>query len=724
MLFTLLYAGYFNLVLGTNELNFSPAVIPVASRAAECNPQFPENPFNLVELSPECSAVWQEMWESSKNLQIAFNNSIKFFWWQHSTGYGDQQMGLIDKCNEHDGEYCTITKIDSFLETLTLGSGGIKSGCCIPPQCATDERDIKVRVLLCDPQQYAFLDHIESNPLPNISLSFKNATVSCGSGTMQLTTGTLLVYALIVLLAVLVCFASFKEYYSSSYEGEKTIEEIQRMNAKMPELLRAFSFQKNWKALMERPERPTNFLDGIRAMSFMWVVMGHTVSTQAFNAFSLRTYDNLSFVANNAGSDWYFIFFNIAALFAVDSFFWLGGFLFAYLFSKKLLKMKNPIRKSYYWWPMLYVQRWLRLAPAVIFSFLLAWLVIPTWLDSTVPAQTISNYKEFEHNCSKWWWEIIFFLSTIDSETLSHMDCMGHTWYLSAEFIMVWFTPFLFLCWLWHPLVGICSAVVGILVGISSTWYVVDHFNIGGSMLANPAYGGQYYFRPYTRCGAYFVGFGFGFLCRYLEKRNQGYGRPGFSITPPTSTVFQVFGCLILFLLATLQHYAYPNGIMVDEWTRGQDDVWNILCRPLWGVGLSILTFSMLYGPRGGFIANFLSWSFWAPISKLSFSAYLIHYPLYDLRCASIVDNQHYSKILVLETWLGHTTWALFAAMWIWILVEAPFATLSKKLLSLCEGKKKNKELPNDVNQPFLIQQKPASPHTESSTDGTIHITK
>jgi len=720
MLFTLLYTGSLNLVLGTNELNFSPGIVPEASRAPECNSQFPENPFSLGDLSAECSVVWQEMYASTKNLQIAYNNSIQYYWWQHSTGYGDQQMGLIDKCVEHNGEYCTIVKIDSFLETLTLASGGIKSGCCIPPQCATDEKDIKVRVLLCDPQQYAFLDYLESNPIPNMSLSFKNATVSCGSGKMQLTTGAILVYTLIVLLAGLVCSASFNEYYSSSYEGEKTVEEIQRMNAKMPELLHAFSFQKNWKALMERPERPTNFLDGIRALSFMWVVMGHSLSTQGFNGFSLRTYDNLSFVTNDAGSDWYFIFFNLAALFAVDSFFWLGGFLFAYLFSKKLLKMKNPISKSYFWWPMLYVQRWLRLAPAVMFTLLLAWQVIPTWLDSTVPAQTIANYKHFALECSKEWWEIVFFLSTLDSDTIKHITCMGHTWYLSAEFIMVWFTPLLFLCYLWHPLCGICSAVVGLLVGMISTWYVVDYFHIGAGLLTTPDYMGQYYLRPYTRCGAYCVGFGFGFLCRYLENINQEYGRPCFSITPPTSTLLQVLACIILFLLGTLQHYAYPNGIMVDEWTKGQDDVWNILCRPLWGVGLSILTFSMLYGPRGGFIANFLSWNFWAPISKLSFSAYLVHYPLYDLRCASIVDNQHYSKILVLETWLGHTTWALFAAIWIWILVEAPFATLTKKLLSLFEGKKKNRP---QKNQP-LIQQKLPSPHTESSTDGTIIISK
>merc|ERR1719419_624844 len=147
-------------------------------------------------------------------------------------------------CIDHDGEYCTITKIDSFLEPLSLFVGGVKSGCCIPPQCATDERDTKARVLLCDPQQFAFLEFLEFNTIPNISLSFNDTIVSCGTGKMQITSGTGLVYALIFVLVGIVCIASFNEYYSSSYEGEKSSEEIQRMNARMPQILQAFSFKK------------------------------------------------------------------------------------------------------------------------------------------------------------------------------------------------------------------------------------------------------------------------------------------------------------------------------------------------------------------------------------------------------------------------------------------------------------------------------------------------
>jgi len=94
-----------------------------------------------------------------------------------------------------------------------------------------------------------------------------------------------------------------------------------------------------------------------------------------------------------------------------------------------------------------------------------------------------------------------------------------------------------------------------------------------------------------------------------------------------------------------------------------------------------------LYGPRDGFIPNFLSWGFWAPLSKLSYSGYLVHLPLIRLRQATIVNYQHYTCISVLELWLGYCAFSFFAAVWIWLLVEAPFGTLSRLLLSRVQGK-------------------------------------
>merc|ERR1719317_341205 len=134
-------------------------------------------------------------------------------------------------------------------------------------------------------------------------------------------------------------------------------------------------------------------------MSFIWVVLYHVMFYTLINAFSDRSYDNAEFLVNDVFSHPWFVMFDISATFAVDSFFWLGGFLYA----KKLQSLRKRLKKTYIWWPLSYVFRWLRIVPALMFVWILVW-IIPTWLDTTVPAETISKYKDFVDDCGHDWW--------------------------------------------------------------------------------------------------------------------------------------------------------------------------------------------------------------------------------------------------------------------------------------------------------------------------------
>merc|ERR1719285_1393429 len=108
-------------------------------------------------------------------------------------------------------------------------------------------------------------------------------------------------YTLIIILTALVFFASIGEYYWSVYKNVHSSDAIEAFNTRLLMALRAFSFQKKWNALMESPERPTNFLDGIRALSFMWVVLGHRLSTEGVNDLGMRSFDNAAFLSNKIG---------------------------------------------------------------------------------------------------------------------------------------------------------------------------------------------------------------------------------------------------------------------------------------------------------------------------------------------------------------------------------------------------------------------------------------
>merc|ERR1719411_1474823 len=100
--------------------------------------------------------------------------------------------------------------------------------------------------------------------------------------------------------------------------------------------------------------------------------------------------DNFLAPQNDSAHLW-FNMFTASGLFSVDTFFWLGGFLFAYLFAKKLNKMKNATMQAPMWVPIIYVSRWLRLVPIVLFCILVSWLWLPLWVSGNVPSGSFDN---------------------------------------------------------------------------------------------------------------------------------------------------------------------------------------------------------------------------------------------------------------------------------------------------------------------------------------------
>ena len=71
----------------------------------------------------------------------------------------------------------------------------------------------------------------------------------------------------------------------------------------------------------------------------------------------------------------------------------------------------------------------------------------------------------------------------------------------------------------------------------------------------------------------------------------------------------------------------------------------------LWSLALSYIIFACVT-LNGGVVNEFLSWSFWVPLSKLSFCAYLVHY--------SIVDTFIYAQDHPL-----HTQWSIFVRFFV-----------------------------------------------------------
>jgi peptidoglycan/LPS O-acetylase OafA/YrhL len=86
--------------------------------------------------------------------------------------------------------------------------------------------------------------------------------------------------------------------------------------------------------------------------------------------------------------DWEFVFIP-GAYFSVDVFFFLSGFLGVYLMTEKLYPKKG--KASY---PLIYLHRYLRLIPALVFSLFMCWWFLPYVVPEGPAHQMSFTYVE------------------------------------------------------------------------------------------------------------------------------------------------------------------------------------------------------------------------------------------------------------------------------------------------------------------------------------------
>ena len=87
----------------------------------------------------------------------------------------------------------------------------------------------------------------------------------------------------------------------------------------LAQVLVAFSAVKNTRDLVAHERMPTNFLNGMRYLSILWVILGHVA------VFTKPGWSNISKVDEVLGN--YSMVFLFGAFFAVDTFFFMSGFL-------------------------------------------------------------------------------------------------------------------------------------------------------------------------------------------------------------------------------------------------------------------------------------------------------------------------------------------------------------------------------------------------------------
>lgn len=232
----------------------------------------------------------------------------------------------------------------------------------------------------------------------------------------------------------------------------------------------------------------------------MWVILGHMYSVRIQNVVNALT------IAQQVQIPVFLVM--LAAFFAVDVFFYIGGFLVAYSFLRN--SMKSILK-----YPLAIVHRVLRFWPSYIMAMLIYYSIMihtgsgPLWYKLVVAGQI--------QNCKSIWKPIIFVDNIVDN---GQSMCMGWGWYLQNDMqIFIISIPILFLYTrkrnlsfivIWLLILG--SMIYNFVEVQVNEYVTVTHRS---DFAKWNSYFPNVYIKPWIRCPPYLYGLTLGLL--YME---------------------------------------------------------------------------------------------------------------------------------------------------------------------------------------------------------------
>lgn len=450
-----------------------------------------------------------------------------------------------------------------------------------------------------------------------------------------------------------------------------------RHHSALMECLTSFSVVTNTKIILasNKDKRsdtyPYRFIHGIRFLSILWIVLGHSygtiMDTMSRMANALLYFDHWETVIVTAGFQ------------CVDTFFFFSGFLLYYALNKQ---RKNRAIVAV----IAVVRRYIR-ATVPLFFLIMCMYLLP--LIASGP-DSKEFYAMFYAEINKHWWDLLLQVRNWRKDIA--FTTLPHLWYLSADFqffllsvivIQVlknkkWWTAFMF-------------AALSLVFCGTSAWQVygndITPFMVSGvnslSTLLNT--GNNYYMLPFYHGVCFFSGcITFILVERYRERK------------------------VSRILLAGMWGIGLSSGLyclfMKSEWYSGDlspSELSKIFYaftdRIFWSISVAWITFACSTG-RGGILNQFLSWEGFVPLSRLSFGVYLIHYPFFILKYHIARERTFFSHFSLVSQWFSVLVWSYLLSYLMFVACDAPTGRLEKLLFMRQRATPKKEVLGNDAH--------------------------
>ncbi|CAL1284196.1 unnamed protein product [Larinioides sclopetarius] len=259
-------------------------------------------------------------------------------------------------------------------------------------------------------------------------------------------------------------------------------------------------------------EEQISSLHGIRAIIVVWDLVGHT---SMFYTAAVRTRAEFQSTMEFGGTQ-----IHKNAIFVVDAFLVLSGFLNGYLFSQRYEKKKGKIS-----WFSFYVHRLVRIIPmyfivlgfySTLFSYLGSGPVWPTYDTNPVCREN-------------WMWHVLF----INNFNSNMKQCLTTTWYLACEIQLYIISPVFLVLLIRRPKIGYFITALGISVSSFMNFIITKQYKLidGLTRLAEYystdakefhrqfwKYFDILYVKPYSRLGTFLIGMALG--CYLFQKKD------------------------------------------------------------------------------------------------------------------------------------------------------------------------------------------------------------
>ncbi|CAJ0921547.1 unnamed protein product, partial [Mesorhabditis belari] len=387
---------------------------------------------------------------------------------------------------------------------------------------------------------------------------------------------------LMAIIVVVSVFAGVVDYFLSNHIKGTSIEKLLWYR-----LFMAFSLSSNVKGIMnvKGTNKPGQIgsLHCMRFFSMVWVIMGH------MNSNVVGAASNVLDILDASKAAQFYILSN--SFFSVDTFFFIGGVLLAYMWFKEFKKDRRTMMSSK-GWLMFYVHRILRLSPPYYFAFFFwSYIFLPNLPDSS---NNLYYSGDDEDPCRKFWWPAMLYVQNLVHYTKN--QCYGISWYLAADMQMYVFSPILLIALGMNVHLGL--SVAGVILFLSTSGNIATIYKFrypptiavfdkpDPKMTNYDNYGFLIYQSAWIRCQIYVIGILVGYFLQMKKSiKINKYLNLGLLFA---TFAFMLFDVMIL--------HAVPRDKVMPLFWRS---IYSAFSKPLWGLCLSWITISCYYGYGG-----------------------------------------------------------------------------------------------------------------------------